>query len=160
MSDAQRASLADLAAWVGRTETRADWVTVPVAERLSATLDRNDPPPRIGDRLPIGWHGTLFPRIAPRSEVGRDGHPKLGDFLPPVPLPRRMFAGRRITFHNDMRVGDEVKREARIKDVVIKEGRNGQMVFVTLVVDLSTERGPVLTEEHDVVYREIGRAHV
>ena len=147
------ANLEKLKDWIGQRETTTDHVTIPLVHRLAATLDRDDPMPRIGDPLPFGWHLVLHPRVVRHSQLGKDGHPARGDFLPPVPLPRRMFAGRRITFHNDMRVGDEVKREARIKDVVIKEGRNGQMVFVTLVVDLSTERGPVLTEEHDVVYR-------
>jgi 3-methylfumaryl-CoA hydratase len=145
--------LAYLKDWIGKTESSVDHVTIPLVHRLAATLDRADPMPSNGDRLPQGWHMMLHPRVVRHSQLGKDGHPERGDFLPPVPLPRRMFAGRRITFHDDLRVGDEVRRDARIQDVVIKQGRNGQMVFVTLNVELTTPRGLALTEEHDVVYR-------
>ena len=146
-------NLQSLKDWIGKSEWSVDHVTIPLVHRLAATLDRDDPMPKHGDVLPYGWHLMLFPRVARHSQLGADGHPERGDFLPPVPLPRRMFAGRRITFHDDLRVGDEVRRDAAIKDVVIKQGRTGEMVFVTLRVDLSTTRGLSLTEEHDVVYR-------
>ena len=145
--------LEQLRGWVGKTETSTDTVTAWPVAALAATLDRNDPAPQPGDELPPGWHWLYFLETKPASELGHDGHPKRGGFLPPVPLPRRMFAGRRMTFHDDLRVGDEVRRDAAIKDVVIKQGRTGEMVFVTLRVDLSTTRGLSLTEEHDVVYR-------
>ena len=140
--------------WIGRRESGTDYVTIPLVHRLAATLDRDDPMPKLGDPLPYLWHMVLFPRVVRHSELGPDGHPKRGDFLPPVPLPRRMFAGRRVTFHDDLRVGDEARREATIKDVTIKEGRSGQIVFVTMKVDISTERGLALTEEHDISYRD------
>jgi 3-methylfumaryl-CoA hydratase len=146
--------LEHLKEWIGRTETGTDYVTIPTVHRLAATLDRDDPLPKPGDPLPYLWHMVLFPRIVRHSQLGGDGHPKRGDFLPPVPLPRRMFAGRRVTFHDDLRVGDEAHREATIKDVVIKEGRSGPMVFVTMKVDISTSRGLALTEEHDIAYRD------
>ena len=88
------------------------------------------------------------------SQLGADGHPERGDFLPPVPLPRRMFAGKRITFHEPLRVGDEVKRESTIKSVTPKNGRSGQMVFVTVKTDMIGPRGLAVTEEQDIVYRE------
>ncbi len=145
--------LESLKEWIGRRESSVDYVTIPFVHRLAATLDRDDPLPGSGDVLPFGWHLLLFPRVVRHSQLGADGHPERGDFLPPVPLPRRMFAGRRIAFFDDLRVNDEVRREASIKDVVVKQGRSGQMVFVTLKVDLSTPRGLALTEEHDVAYR-------
>lgn len=145
--------LESLKEWIGRRESSVDYVTIPLVHRTGATLDRDDPMPKHGDLLPYGWHLLMFPRVVPHSQLGADGHPERGDFLPPVPLPRRMFAGRRIAFHDRLRVGDEVTRDASIKDVVIKEGRSGQMVFVTMKVDLSTARGLALSEEHDVVYR-------
>lgn len=139
--------------WIGQKETDVDYVTVPSVHRLSATLDRNDPMPKMGDPLPIGWHSILFPRVVRQSQIGPDGHPQRGDFLPPVPLPRRMFAGKRITFHEDLRVGDEVHRESTIKSVTPKVGRSGQMVFVTVQTDISSPRGLAITEEQDIVYR-------
>lgn len=139
--------------WIGRTEAAVDHVTVPAVHRLSATLDRDDPMPQPGDALPIGWHSILFPRVVRHSQIGRDGHPQRGDFLPPVPLPRRMFAGKRITFHAPLRVGDEVRRESRIDSVTPKQGRSGQMVFVTVRTDIHSPRGLAISEEQDIVYR-------
>ena len=139
--------------WIGERESGVDYVTIPLVHRLGATLDRDDPMPKNGDVLPYGWHLPLFPRVVRHSQLGPDGHPARGDFLPPVPLPRRMFAGRRVWWFDDLRVGDEVKRESSIKDVVIKSGRSGAMVFVTVKVEVSTDRGLAVTEEHDVVYR-------
>jgi 3-methylfumaryl-CoA hydratase len=91
--------------------------------------------------------------VVRQSQIGADGHPARGDFLPPVPLPRRMFAGKRITFHGDLRVGDEVRRESTIKAISFKQGRTGQMVFVTVQTDISSPRGLAIGEEQDIVYR-------
>jgi len=139
--------------WIGSKESAVDYVTIPAVYRLAATLDRDDPMPRIGDPLPVGWHAILFPRVVRHSQIGADGHPKRGDFLPPVPLPRRMFAGKRVSFLSDLLVGDEVRRDSIIKDIKIKEGRTGQMVFVTVRTDVFSPRGLAITEEQDIVYR-------
>ena len=127
--------------WIGQRESDVDYVTIPAVHRLAATLDRDDPMPRNGDPLPIGWHFTLFPRVARQSQLGGDGNPQRGDFLPPVPLPRRMFASKRTTVADGLRVGDEVRRESVIKDVTLKEGRSGTMVFVTVQTDFLSPRG-------------------
>ncbi|MFM9883882.1 MAG: MaoC family dehydratase N-terminal domain-containing protein [Burkholderiales bacterium] len=140
--------------WIGKTEVRLDQVTLPMAERMAATLDRDDPPPRLGDTLPLGWHSMLFPRIARRSLVGRDGHPKLGDFLPPMPLPRRMFAGRRTQFIADLLLGDEVTCTSVIASITPKAGKSGPMIFLTLRHSIASARGLAIVEEQDVVYRE------
>jgi 3-methylfumaryl-CoA hydratase len=147
------AELENLKKWIGEKETDVDYVTIPSVHRLSATLDRDDAIPKMGDALPIGWHSTLFPRIVRTSQTGPDGHPARGDFLPPVPLPRRMFAGKRTTFVSDLRLGDEVKRVSTIKDVTFKTGRTGQMVFVTVKTDITSPRGLAISEEQDIVYR-------
>ncbi len=146
--------LEKLKEWIGRTESDVDYVTVPAVHRLAATLNRNEPMPRMGDSLPVGWHQILFPRVVRQSQIGADGHPERGDFLPPVPLPRRMFAGKRTTFHADLRVGDEVQRSSVIQGVTIKQGGTGQMVFVTVKTDMISPRGLAITEEQDFVYRE------
>jgi len=140
--------------WIGQKESDIDYVTVPAVHRLAATLDRDDPMPKLGDPLPVGWHAMLFPRVVRQSQIGADGHPERGDFLPPVPLPRRMFAGRRTRFVAALRVGDEARRESTIKDVTVKQGRTGQMVFVTVRTDIASPRGLAITEEQDLVYRE------
>ena len=146
--------LEKLKEWIGETESDIDYVTVPAVHRLAATLDRTDPMPKMGDPLPIGWHQILFPRVVRHSQIGADGHPERGDFLPPVPLPRRMFAGKRTTFHADLHVGDAVRRDSVIKDVVIKQGQTGKMVFVTVGTEITGPRGKAITEDHDYVYRE------
>ena len=148
------ADLEQLKKWIGERETDLDYVTVPAVHRLAVTLDLDYPMPKMGDPLPVGWHTIFFPRIVRHSQVGADGHPARGDFLPPVPLPRRMFAGRRVRFMSDLRVGDEVRRVSTIKDVSLKQGRTGQMVFVTVQTDISSPRGLAVTEEQDIVYRE------
>lgn len=148
-----RHDLEALKEWIGRRETLVDHVTIPATNRLAALLDRDDPMPRVGDPLPHGWHSIMFPRVVRQSEIGVDGHPERGDFLPPVPLPRRMFAGRRTWFHAPLAIGDEATKDAVIHDVQIKEGRSGQMVFVTVRAEITTTRGLAIVEEQDIVYR-------
>jgi 3-methylfumaryl-CoA hydratase len=140
--------------WIGEKETAIDYVTVPAIHRLSALLDRDDPFPKLGDPLPIGWHAILFPRVVRQSLIGPDGHPARGDFLPPVPLPRRMFAGKTVAFTGNLRVGDEVRRESVIQNVELKQGRTGEMIFVTVKTDIHSPRGLAITESQRIVYRE------
>ena len=150
--------LAHLRTWVGRTEARSDLVTgVPMAA-LSATLDRDDPEPVNGTVIPPLWHWLYFLPLSPLSDAGPDGHPKRGGFLPPVPLPRRMFAGGRFEFHRPLKVGETITRTSRITDVSGKEGRSGTLVFVTVRHELAGATGVAMTEEHDIVYRENPRA--
>lgn len=140
--------------WIGRSEQRSDEVTaVPIAA-LSATLDRDDAEPLPGSDLPPLWHWLYFLPLAPQHEIGPDGHPKRGGFLPPVPLPRRMWAGGRLEFNHPLQVGDEVTRHSRITDVNIKTGRSGSLVFVTVRHEISNARGVAISEEHDIVYRD------
>jgi 3-methylfumaryl-CoA hydratase len=149
------ATLAQLQSWVGKTETLSDDITaVPVAA-LSATLDRDDPPPVAGSALPELWHWLyLLPRPR-RSEIGPDGHARRGGFLPPVPLPRRMWAGDRLAWQpdNPLVVGDALKRVSRIASVTHKTGRSGDLLFVLVRHEIHNAEGLALTEEHDIVYR-------
>jgi 3-methylfumaryl-CoA hydratase len=145
--------IAHLRQWVGKTETRVDDVTaVPIAA-LAATLDIDAPPPRPGDRLPPLWHWLYFLPVHRQSELGPDGHPKRGGFLPPVALPRRMWAGGRLEFLRPLHVGERISRTSTIADVQHKEGRSGPLVFVLVRHEISGEGGVALTEEHDIVYR-------
>ena len=145
--------LSALRAWIGRIEMSIDQVTVPAVHRLAAMLDRDDPRPRPGEPLPVGWYSIFFPRVVRQSKIGADGHPLRGDFLPPVPLPRRMFAGRRATFLTEIRVGDELTKTATIQDVTLKTGRSGAMVFVMVRAEIHSPRGLAIVEEQDIVYR-------
>src|SRR5262245_1520860 len=119
-------NLEKLKEWIGQKETDVDYVTVPAVHRLAATLDLDYPTPKMGDALPVGWYHVFFPRIVRHSQVGPDGHPARGDFLPPVPLPRRMFAGRRVRFLNDLRVGDEMDASLRSRASLSSKGAPGR----------------------------------
>lgn len=143
-----------LRSWIGRQETVHDRVTrFPVAA-LSATLDRDDPPPREGDPLPPLWHWLYFLPVAQQSTLGPDGHPVRGGFLPPVPLPRRMWAGGRSTFHQPLHVDEEINRVSTVQDVTIKQGRSGALCFVLVRHEIFGERGRAVVEEQDIVFRE------
>jgi 3-methylfumaryl-CoA hydratase len=106
--------------------------------------------------LPPLWHWLYFLPLHRRSDIGPDGHAKLGGFLPPVPLPRRMWAGSQFEFHRPLRVGDVLTRVSRIQDVAEKRGRTGPLVFVKVRHEIrcGDEAEVALTEFHDIVYRE------
>ncbi|MDO8388306.1 MAG: MaoC family dehydratase N-terminal domain-containing protein [Polaromonas sp.] len=149
------ALLTRLQTWVGRTETLNDTVTATPVRALSATLDRDDADPVAGTPLPELWHWLYFLPVARQSGLGPDGHPQRGGFLPPVPLPRRMWAGGRLQWHQQvLQVGDTITRSSRIESVTHKSGRNGDLVFVRVRHEVRNTQGLALTEEHDIVYRE------
>ena len=147
------ASLAQFKDWIGRTDVRQDVVTAAPLVALSALLDRDDPQPGNGDPVPPLAHWLYFLPNYRQSEAGPDGHALKGSFMPPVPLPRRMWAGSRLEFLRPLRVGARIARLSRIKDVVAKEGRSGPLLFVTVLHEVSDEEGSVLTDEHDIVFR-------
>jgi 3-methylfumaryl-CoA hydratase len=148
------ADLEQLRTWAGRSEARVDTITAAPQAAMSATLDRDDPPPQNGTEVPPLWHWLYFTPLTRASEIGPDGHAKRGGFLPPVPLPRRMWAGGRLAFTEPLRVGDVATRTSRITDASVKSGRSGSLVFVCVNHVITTSRGTALTEEHDIVYRE------
>jgi len=150
--------LAHLQQWIGKTEQQTDVITpVPVAA-LAATLDRDDPPPQQGDALPPLWHWLYFLPVQRQSQLGPDGHPLRGGFLPPVPLPRRMWAGSQLNFKRALRIGSQIQRTSEILNVEHKTGRSGELVFVKVRHTLHDEQGLALTEEHTIVYRDMPAA--
>jgi 3-methylfumaryl-CoA hydratase len=150
----------DLKEWIGKSETVSDVVTATPYAALSATLDRAIERPPAGTPLPALWHWLYFLPLCRQSDVGPDGHPKRGGFLPPVPLPRRMWAGSQFEFRHPLRVGDRVRRVSTIADVTEKSGRSGPLVFVKVRHEVSANEGaaPALVEFHDIVYREAPKA--
>lgn len=139
--------------WVGRAETIGDLISPDRVAALAATLDL-DPAPAPGDALPPGWHWLFFNPFARRRALGPDGHPKRGGFLPPVPLPRRMWAGGRLAYSSNLVVGAKAERTSTISKVETKTGRGGQLVFVTVLHRLSCNGEDCIVEEQDIVYRE------
>ena len=147
----------NLTEWIGKSETIADTATATPYAALSATLDRTPERPPAETPLPALWHWLYFLPLARQSEIGPDGHPKRGGFLPPVPLPRRMWAGSRMEFFRPLRVGDAIRRESRIAAVNVKEGRSGMLVFVTVRHEIACGDMQLLIDEHDIVYRDLDK---
>ena len=149
------AQVAHLQGWVGQSESLHDLIAAAPVAGLSATLDRDDAAPQAGDVLPPLWHWANFLPMARHSLLGPDGHPARGGFLPPVPLPRRMWAGGRLHWNvdNPIEIGQSVERTSRIASVDHKVGRSGELLFVLVQHAYRNDRGLALTEEHDIVYR-------
>ena len=149
----------DLRAWIGRSETVRDTIVPTPVAALAATLDHPAAPVETGMVLPPLWHWLYFLPLHRQSEIGADGHAKRGGFLPPVPLPRRMWAGSQFEFRAPIRVGDRVTRTSTIADVSTKTGRTGTLVFVKVRHELrcNDAADPALVEVHDIVYREARR---
>jgi len=153
----QTIDIAHLRTWIGKQESHNDIATTFPVAALAATLDRKDPPPQTGDAIPLSGHWLYFLETAPNSELGHDGHPKRGGFLPPVSLPRRMWAGGRIDFHAPVRVGDAIRRNSEILSVEAKSGNSGNLVFVTVRHTMSANGTIAIVEEHDIVYRDAAK---
>ena len=143
--------------WIGRQETIDDLVTPTPIAALSATLNWPSERPSEGAVLPPLWHWLYFLPLAQQSEIGEDGHPRRGGFLPPVPLPRRMWAGSALQFHAPLRVGDRIRRTSTIAEVTEKSGRSGSLVFVKVRHEIRRqgESAVALTDVHDIVYRDL-----
>jgi len=146
-----------LRTWIGKKETHDDTATAFPVTALAATLDRRDPPAKTGDAIPHSGHWLYFLETAPNAELGHDGHPKRGGFLPPVPLPRRMWAGGRIDFRAPVRVGDTIRRESEVLSVEAKSGKSGNLVFVTVRHTVRANGSTAIVEEHDIVYRDAAK---
>jgi 3-methylfumaryl-CoA hydratase len=141
--------------WIGRTEEASDIVTAQLVKGLRATLFLDIGTPKAGDAAPFTVHWCLAQPVYPMSMLGPDGHPTRGGFLPPVPLPRRMWAGGEIEFVEPLRVGDEAKRSSRIADVTLKTGSTGTLCFVSVEHTITTSRGVAIRERQDIVYRDM-----
>ena len=141
--------------WVGRTESVSDVATTTPYAALSATLDGPALRPPAGTPLPPLWHWLYFLPLAPQAGIGPDGHPLRGGFLPPVDLPRRMWAGSTFEFHAPLCIGDQIERTSTIEAVREKAGRSGQLIFVTVchVLRCHGASGAAITERHHIVYR-------
>jgi 3-methylfumaryl-CoA hydratase len=146
--------LETLREWIGRSEVDTDTAAEAPAKLLAATLDRENAP-RPGDELPCLWHWLYFLPATRRSDLGEDGLPKRGAFMPPVALPRRMWAGSRIEFRQPIRIGENLRRRATIADVVGKTGRAGPLVFVRVRYEIESSHGVAILEERDVVFRDV-----
>lgn len=151
------AALTDLAAltqWLGRKEEASEIITPEKVNALAATLDWDAPPFKAGMPLPPAWHWIFCCPALPTHQLGRDGHPQKGGFLPPVALPRRMWAGGRLEFLAPLRVGQTVRRVSTIDDIQAKTGKSGPLVFVTVRHEMIHGDTLCVRETQDLVYRQ------
>ncbi len=146
-------SFDNLQAWIGRTETQADVAAEAPLAALAATLDHLDPPWRPDEVPPLGHWLYFLPRT-PQRDIGPDGHAKRGGFLPPVDLPRRMWAGGEFQFLAPVPIGAPLTRRSAIGSIEHKQGRSGDMIFVRVEHDVSAGAMPAIREVHNIVYRE------
>ena len=142
--------------WIGSQEHRDDDITVSSVQAILNVLDDVTTVFGNGDKLPPLWHWFFFLPRAPMGEIGSDGHPKRGGFLPPVTLPRRMFAGARMSFHSNLIIGQPATRDGEVIAVQEKKGGTGTLVFVTVRYRVIQSGRLCVEEEQDIVYREPG----
>lgn len=146
----------DFTEWIGRTEVVEEDISLAPALAAAATLDDTATPIGKEAALPPLWHWFYFLPKAPQSRLGEDGHPQRGGFIPPIPYPRRMFAGARLRFHRPLIIGQPARREGVIRNIVQKSGRSGSLAFVTVGYRFSQGDEVCIDEEQDIVYREPG----
>ncbi|KHL01352.1 FAS1-like dehydratase domain-containing protein [Sinomonas humi] len=147
--------MVDLGTWTAQTVVTEELLDPAPVAALAALLDDGLSAPGEGDELPPLWHWAALPRWAASGELGPDGHPRRGGFLPPIGLPRRMFAGGNLIFHGALRVGSTIRRESEVVSVAEKTGRSGPLVIVDVATRLFDEFGELaVTEMQNLVYRE------
>jgi len=147
----------DFSAWIGKQGHLIDVLEPSRSNALLAALG-DDTPLAAGDEMPALHHWLYFWNVVPPAGLGTDGHPAKGGFLPPVPLPRRMWAGGRLKFLAPLVLGETVTKTSTILKIEAKSGKSGNLVFVTVQHELAGKAGPAIVEEQDLVYREAAAA--
>ena len=144
--------------WIGKIDNVTDYVTPIVEQRYRATLNMDIGNPKDGEPVTSGLHWMLGWNLVKNDELGADSHPALGEFLPPVPLPRRMWAGSEIKVLKPIRVGDKVVKQSTVADIQVKEGRTGLLCFVTAEYNFLVNDEVTINEKHNIVYRDISKS--
>ena len=139
-------------AWIGKKETHHDVVNSRPVQMMQALLNQNDKNPNV---LPHLYHWFYFLPIVDGKEIAEDGHPQKGSFLPPIPFPKRMWAGGRLEFLNSIHINQEIRRESEILNIDFKQGKSGDMYFVTVKHSIYADNQLAIIEEHDIIYREV-----
>lgn len=151
-------SLESYKSYIGKSATTTDVVTASVMLKLAATLGIEKAPLDKGEAVPPGWHNCFFPASHRPAQMREDGQASGGGLAPPIPLPRRRIGGTRMTFHEPLRVGDEIQKVTEIADLQIDDGPEGAMVTVIEKSSISTSRGLAVVEERDMVLLSEARA--
>jgi len=145
--------------WLGKTSSRDGHIDTQHAQLLAATLDRAPLSIEAGMELPPLWHWCFLLEAAMQSNLGEDGHPKRGDFLPPIDLPRRMWAGSEIVFHSPIAIGEYTSKKSLISDIKQKQGKSGALTFVTVDHELEQDGRLCLSERQTIVFREAAKVN-
>ncbi|WP_052402400.1 FAS1-like dehydratase domain-containing protein [Muricoccus aerilatus] len=156
-AEAIAVSMPELSTWIGRSRVDEEEITLSAVRRIAATFDSDPNKVAPGDALPPHWFGLFFADIPRQSAIGPDGHARAGEFLPPIPLPRRMGAGRRVRTPGTLRVGDMVSRRTEVAAITPKTGRTGEMVLLTMRRTVEARGEVIAVEEFDALYREAVR---
>ncbi|MBI3001583.1 MAG: MaoC family dehydratase N-terminal domain-containing protein [Deltaproteobacteria bacterium] len=151
-------SLERFKSYIGKKETATDVVTASAMLKFAATLGQENAPMEKGTPIPPGWYGAFFPASHRPSQMRLDGQASGGGIVPPIPLPRRRIGGTRVTFHEPLRIGDEITRVTEIADIRIDEGPNGAMATIVERHSISNSRGLGVVEERDLVMLSEARA--
>ncbi|ORA33984.1 MaoC/PaaZ C-terminal domain-containing protein [Mycobacterium aquaticum] len=141
-----------ITSWHPGSAENEDLISVERARQLAATLDLSDAFTD-GDALPLLWHWAYFLDWPQTGDLGPDGHPRDGQFLPPIPNRRRMFAGGRITVSSPLEIGESAVRRSTVARTTVKVGRTGEMLFVTVRYEYRQGGHVCMVEEQDLVYR-------
>ena len=147
----------ELKSWIGNDEIAFDEISQSLEARFRATLDEDPGNPQKGEIASSGLHWALAPAVVKSSLLGKDSHPKKGEFLPPVPLPRRMWAGCRTHFLKPLKIGDLVKKRSSVVDINLKDGKSGLLCFVTANYEFFVDDQLMIKEDHDLVYRNYNK---
>ncbi len=147
-------NLVDLTPWIGRSIQQTDVIRAPQAHLMAATLGQSNAGLQPGTALPPLWHWLYFLEGLPPDQLGQDGHPARGGFLPPVSLENRMWAGGQLTFHEDLPIGVSVEKRSTIASIEHKQGRSGELVFVAVKHDIYHQGRLAISEIHDIVYKQ------
>lgn len=142
-----------LKTWEGREETVRDMIDLPTLSRVRAFFGRK-PQVSAGEALPETWHWFFFHPATGPEDLGPDGHPRTGGFLPPFDLPRRMWGGSRLQFEAPLRAGEVAERSSRVVSVDLKSGRSGKLGLVKVEHVISQHGATCRREVQDIVYRE------
>lgn len=142
-----------LKTWVGNTQRVTDTISLPLVRRIRDFYSLS-PDVAEGDALLELWHWFFFNPSVPPERIGTDGHPEVGDFLPPIALPRRMWGGSRLSFHRPLLAGRDAEKASRVVSVDLKQGSTGQLGIVRVAHEIIQDDELCLSEEQDIVYRQ------
>jgi 3-methylfumaryl-CoA hydratase len=148
------ASMPELRTWIGRRQVVEDDIALTTVRRIAAMLDLEPDRFVAGMELPRHWFSMFFHTNAMQRDIGRDGHPSKGIFLPPIPLPRRMGAGRRVKIMGSLRVCEPARRVAEVVAITPKMAGTGSIVVLTMRYTIESNGQTVAVDDFDAVYRE------